>query len=163
MKIVVVSDTHISRGAVRFPDILLDECRKCDLILHAGDIVSPGVLDELELYAPVKAVCGNCDVSGDSRMVMPQRIFPFEEVNIGIVHSLGYEQHNFRRLAREIFDDAADIVVFGHSHIPMADDAERPVLFNPGSLKSNRYGGGSSFGVLRVNEGHIREKNIIYL
>lgn len=163
MKIVVVSDTHISSGAVRFPEILQDECRRCDLILHAGDIVSPRVLDELELYAPVKAVCGNCDVTGDARMVMPQRIFPCEEVNIGIIHSLGYEPHNFRKIAREIFDDAADIVIFGHSHIPMADDAERPTLFNPGSLKGNRYGGGSSFGVIRVNEGRIVNKNIIYL
>lgn len=163
MKIVVVSDTHITSGAVRFPEVLENECRKCDLILHAGDIVSSGVLDELEFYAPVKAVCGNCDVTGDSRMVMPKRIFPLEDVKIGLIHSLGQEPNAFRKNARDVFDDKADIVIFGHTHIPMVDDTERPVLFNPGSLKNNRYGGGTSFGVIRVNESKIVQKNIIYL
>jgi len=53
---VVLADTHIPRRAKGLPEGLLSHLEGADLILHAGDLLDPALLDELTLYAPVRAV-----------------------------------------------------------------------------------------------------------
>jgi putative phosphoesterase len=61
VKVVVVSDTHAPRRWRTCPPRVAAELRGADLILHAGDVCTAGVLDELAQYAPVTAVAGNND------------------------------------------------------------------------------------------------------
>ena len=61
MRIVVLSDTHAPRRWKSCPPAVAAQLRDADLILHAGDVCTAGVLDELAQYAPVTAVVGNND------------------------------------------------------------------------------------------------------
>ena len=58
---VVLADTHIPRRAKVLPESLLSHLERADLILHAGDLMDPALLDELATYTPVLAVRGNLD------------------------------------------------------------------------------------------------------
>ena len=60
MRVVVLSDTHIRPGRERrLPDAVYAELGRADAVLHAGDVVTPELLDELSGFAPVHAVLGN--------------------------------------------------------------------------------------------------------
>src|SRR3984957_19614091 len=61
MRIVVLSDTHAPRRWKSCPPAVASQLRGADLILHAGDVCTAAVLDELAQYAPVTAVAGNND------------------------------------------------------------------------------------------------------
>ena len=61
MQIAIISDTHLPRGKRRLPGPCVERLRAADLILHAGDLMTLGVLRELESYGPVVAVHGNVD------------------------------------------------------------------------------------------------------
>src|ERR1700756_5029111 len=61
MRIVVLSDTHAPRRWKSCPPAVAAQLRGADLILHAGDVCTATVLDELAQYAPVTVVAGNND------------------------------------------------------------------------------------------------------
>src|SRR4051812_23842826 len=61
MRVVAISDTHAPRRWRGCPPAVAEHLRGADLILHAGDVCVPSVLDELAAYAPVKVVLGNND------------------------------------------------------------------------------------------------------
>ena len=64
MRIGVLSDTHIPTRARCLPPEIFTVFKNVELILHAGDLVDPLVLSELETLAPVQAVAGNMDPPG---------------------------------------------------------------------------------------------------
>ena len=62
MRIGVIADTHISDKSEHVPQVILDAFKQVDLIIHTGDIVSLGVIDELKsVCAKVVVVAGNMD------------------------------------------------------------------------------------------------------
>ena len=61
MRVVVLSDTHAPRRWKSCPPRVADHLRGADLVLHAGDVCTAAVLDELSEYGPVRAVVGNND------------------------------------------------------------------------------------------------------
>lgn len=139
--------------------------RAADLILHAGDLVGPEVLDMLEaLGPPVAAVCGNVDAA-DLRARLPERrVIEVAGARIGMVHDAGPAEGRLARL-RSAFPDS-DAVVFGHSHVPLhEDDGAGFQIFNPGSPTDRRRqphhtmgeatvrGGCVSFALLRLAPG----------
>ena len=66
---IVLADTHIPRRARALPEELVPYLREADLILHAGDLIQPSVLDELSTHAPVYAVRGNVEDRYDERVL----------------------------------------------------------------------------------------------
>lgn len=157
----VVSDTHIhDRPANRdLPPILLDELAKArvGLILHAGDVFAPRVLDRLSELAPVLAVTGNGDY-GEVRAALPaSRLVTVGEHRIGLVH--GHEGRGTTTLRRAVntflnpdLTARAGCVVFGHSHQPLSRryDPGGIILFNPGSPTDKRAQPYFSFGLLHI-------------
>ena len=90
MRIAVISDTHLPRGTRRLPDRCLEELRAAELILHAGDIATAEVLDELEAIGPpVRAVRGNVDEPALWERVPETRIVEAEGARIAMVHDAG--------------------------------------------------------------------------
>ena len=135
--VVVLADTHIRRaGARRLPDAAYAHLAQADVILHAGDILVAEVLDELGGFAPVHAVLGNNDA--ELFGVLPEtRSLTIDGLRIAMVHDSGPASGRAGRMHRRFPD--ADVVVFGHSHIPWDDsgvDGQR--LFNPGSPTERR-------------------------
>ncbi len=162
MHTVVLSDTHLrDDGRRRLPDPVYVALRGADAILHCGDVVEAGLLQELAGYAPVHAVLGNNDVT--LRGTLPERLLvELDGVRIGMVHDSGLTKGRAARVHR-MFPDCA-VVVFGHSHAPVDDegiDGQR--LFNPGSPTQRRMQPHPSFGVLDLDDGLITGHRIFTL
>ena len=135
--VVVLADTHIRRGGSRrLPDAAYAHLERADVVLHAGDILVADVLEELSGFAPVHAVLGNNDI--ELVGVLPEVVeFEIEGVKFGMVHDSGASAGRARRL-RRMFPDA-DVVVFGHSHIPWLEPGlDGQLLLNPGSPTERR-------------------------
>lgn len=135
-RIGIISDTHIPKRAPRVPDTALRHFEDVELILHAGDLSSLAVVNQLEAYAPVLAVQGNVELPEVVAALPIKREIVVGGCAIGLVHILGDRAHH-RRNARREFPDAR-VVVFGHSHIPYVEDADGLLLVNPGSPTDRR-------------------------
>jgi uncharacterized protein len=137
MRIVVVSDTHMRDvGTRRLPDAAKRELASADVILHAGDVVEGGLLESLAELAPVHAVLGNNDHA--LRGLLPET---FEQtldgVRVAMIHDSGARAGREGRMKRRF--PTADLVVFGHSHIPWdAPGIDGQWLLNPGSPTERR-------------------------
>ena len=161
MLVAIVADTHLPRGRRRLPDACLEQLRRADLILHAGDFVSARALAELEtLGPPVAAVHGNVD-SEDIRQRLPEtRVVEVAGARIGMVHDAGPARARLGRMRRRFPD--ADAVVFGHSHIPLHEQHEDGFqIFNPGSPTDRRRQPRHTMGLARVEDGGLRFEHVV--
>ncbi len=152
-RVVVVSDTHSRPHA----DLLtLVTLRTPTLILHGGDIGSGPGLDELEAIAPVVAVRGNVDGrdsalpdSVDLTLERPNQ----PRLRLLLTHIAVQRMHLLRAVRSRAQAADAQLVVFGHSHMPFVGRDGRFALFNPGSAGPRRFGLPITFGVLELS-GH---------
>jgi len=157
--VVVLADTHIRRGTTRrLSDTVYDHLERADLILHAGDVVVGDVLDELSGFATVHAVLGNNDV--ELVGLLPEtRLFDVDGVRVAMIHDSGPSTGRAGRLRRRFPD--ADVVVFGHSHIPWdTDGLDGQVLFNPGSPTERRAQPHRTLGTLDLDGGRVIARRI---
>ena len=132
MLIGLISDTHIPDRAKVLPQKVLDSFNNVDLILHAGDLTSPRVIDELEQIAPVMAIQGNMDrVNG---IELPKaKVIEAEGLKIGLIHGEVYPRADSDQLLYLAKELNVDILVSGHSHQPKIEQKEGILLLNPGS------------------------------
>lgn len=162
MRLAIVSDTHMPKGARALPEACVERLRAADLILHAGDLVREEVLWELQAYGDVVAVHGNVD-DGRVRALLPaERIVELPGgARIAMTHDAGPSQGRMER-ARRRFPDA-HALVFGHSHIPLheTDPASGFQLFNPGSPTEKRRAPHHTMGVATVTGGAVRFELIV--
>ena len=156
----MLADTHIRRNSTRrLPPEVYAALERADLVLHAGDVVTGEVLDELATFAPTRAVLGNNDGELVGRLP-EQRSFTVDGVRIAMVHDSGPSKGREARLKRRF--PTADVVVFGHSHIPIdAAGLDGQRLFNPGSATERRSQPHHTFGLLRIDDGRLVEHRIV--
>ncbi|HEY7265033.1 MAG TPA: metallophosphoesterase family protein [Trebonia sp.] len=136
--------------------------RQADLILHAGDVCTAAVLDELAQYAPVTAVAGNNDGPDVAEWGAAETaLADIGGLRVAMIHDSGPAAGRLARLRARF--PAADLVVFGHSHIPMdaasADGGFR--IFNPGSPTDRRRQPHGTLGLLGIADGRLTEARII--
>lgn len=163
MRVVVLSDTHITpAGRRRLPDDVYHALADADAVIHAGDIVTVDLVHELSGFAPVYAVLGNND-GGDLAGLLPEtRVEVLDGVRVGMIHDAGPRQGRERRMSRR-FPDCA-VVVYGHSHVPdRTTGVDGQLLFNPGSPTDKRMQPMATYGVLQLEDGLLREAEIIPL
>ncbi len=157
MNVVVLSDTHAPRRWKSCPPAVAEHLRGADLILHAGDVCVAGVLDELAAYAPVRAVKGNND---EPDVVAPETLeLDLGGLRVAMIHDSGAAQGRLARMRRRFPE--ADLVVFGHSHIPLDHGDAGFRIFNPGSPTDRRRQPHGTLGTLRVEEGRLVEARIV--
>lgn len=136
-RLLLISDTHIPGRARRLPDAVLRAADAADLVIHAGDWVAASVLDELAQHAEVLGVWGNND-GPDVRSRLPEVARrTIDGVRVAVVHETGDARGRERRMDAAFA--GADVLVFGHSHIPW--DTVTPGgmrLLNPGSPTDRR-------------------------
>jgi putative phosphoesterase len=165
MKIIVVSDTHMPRSSRQLPNRLVQELRTADLILHAGDWTSEEVYEELARYAPVEGVAGNNDGEAvASRFGCRKKLQLPGGVTIGLVHGHGAKAGlTAEQTAGHSFAPGeADLIVFGHSHIPVLKRQGGRLLFNPGSPTDKRREKQYSFGILDIEGRKIEARHVFY-
>jgi putative phosphoesterase len=134
------------------PEGLIPYLERADLILHAGDLMDPALLDELAAYAPARAVRGNLD---PPEAGLPETLqFEFGGMGIAMIHDSGRKRGRWKRMRRRF--PGARVVIFGHSHIPWLEDEDGVLLLNPGSPTDRRRQPEHTFALLRVEGGVVR-------
>jgi predicted phosphodiesterase len=130
LRLAIISDTHLPRGSRALPGACVERLRAADLILHAGDVATAGVLADLPSARMVTA--------GGARIAM--------------VHDGGPAHGRLARLQRRFAQ--TDAVVFGHSHIPLheRDPATGFQIFNPGSPTDRRRQPTHTMGLAQIGD-----------
>ena len=137
MRIAVVSDTHMPRGARTLPEACVQRLRAADLILHGGDITGQAFLEELlALGPPVEAVYGNMDEPPLKASLPKERVVEVAAVRIGMVHIPGPRVGREARLLARF--PGCDAIVYGHTHVPQVEEHEGVWILNPGSPTERR-------------------------
>ncbi|MBA3797611.1 MAG: metallophosphoesterase family protein [Geodermatophilaceae bacterium] len=160
MNVVVLADTHAPRRWRGVPSRVAEHLSGADVILHAGDVCTVEVLDELSTYAPVRAVRGNNDGPDIADWGAPDRLLiDLDGLSVGMIHDSGAATGRLSRMRRAFPD--CELVVFGHSHIPMdvADQGLR--LFNPGSPTDRRRQPHGTLGLLEIRRGKLLAAQIV--
>ena len=160
MKVVVLSDTHSPRRWKAMPPAVARHLDGADAILHAGDVCTADVLELLQQWAPVHAVLGTNDLPEVAAWGAPETV----EVDLGglvvaMIHDSGQATGRARRMRQRF--PAADLVVFGHSHIPMNVTEHGLRIFNPGSPTDRRRQPAGTLGVLQIEDSLLRSAEII--
>jgi putative phosphoesterase len=150
VRVGVVADTHVGEHLYRLPAGVGEALAGVDLILHAGDLSHPVVLDDLRRIAPVVAVRGNHDTHPGLAHLPREIVVRIGDVRIGLTHGartaavelpaavaslvagraclLGFD-----RAMRARFGEVACVVV-GHLHMPIARRVGGALLFSPGAV-----------------------------
>lgn len=136
----VISDTH---------GLLRDEARGrlqgCELILHAGDVGNPVVLEELGQIARVVAVRGNMDKGRWASELEEIEYVEVADRRICVIHDID-------RLDLDPAAAGIDVVVYGHSHRPAVDRQDGVLYLNPGSAGPKRSDLPVSMALLYIDE-----------
>ena len=160
MRVVALADTHAPRRWKSCPLPVARQLRRADVILHAGDVCTAAVLDELAGYAPVHAVLGNNDGPDVAAWGAPEVAeLDLGGVRVTMLHDSGQSAGRLHRM-RYRFPDA-DLVVFGHSHIPLDQSGEGVRIFNPGSPTDRRRQPHGTLGVLEIDDGRLVAAEIV--
>ncbi|MEJ2856075.1 MULTISPECIES: metallophosphoesterase family protein [unclassified Saccharothrix] len=160
MRVVVLSDTHAPRRWKSCPPRVAEHLRDADLILHAGDVCVPSVLDELAAFAPVVAVCGNNDGPDVVAWGAPEAVeLDVDGLPVAMIHDSGQAKGRTARMRRRFPN--ARLVVFGHSHIPLDETGDGVRIFNPGSPTDRRRQPHGTIGVLEVAAGELVSARIV--
>jgi uncharacterized protein len=160
MIVVVLADTHAPRRWKSCPPAVAAHLRRADLILHAGDVCVAPVLDELAAYAYVRAVLGNNDGPDVAAWGAPEADeFDLDGLPVAMLHDSGPATSRARRMHRRF--PGAELVVFGHSHIPLDQAADGVRIFNPGSPTDRRRQPHGTLGLLEVADGRLISARIV--
>jgi putative phosphoesterase len=157
LRVLVTSDTHIPDFAKALPATLIEEAKRSDVVLHAGDVTSPAVLEELATHAPLHVAIGNNDGPEVSRWGGRLEVhLDLEGCRIAMLHDSGPTRAREGRMRRRFPE--ADLVVFGHSHIPIDVEVDGQRLFNPGSPTWKRRQPEPTYGILEIHGGKLRSR-----
>ncbi len=162
-KIGIISDSHIPTRGRFLPPRVFDIFDGVDLILHAGDLVDPKVLDELLALAPVEAVAGNMDPHHLRRQLGRFKLIRAGGAAVGLLHGdLSGHRFNFEQALAVFAPDQPGAIVFGHLHRPVVEYFEGTLFLNPGSVIDPRSAPEPSVGMLTIEAGRVSGE-IIYL
>ena len=150
INIGVISDTH----SLMRPQAL-EALRGSDLILHAGDVGDPAVLEPLRELAPLHVVRGNIDFQPWADVLTET---DFIEVGGRFIYLL----HNINHLDIDPQAAEIDVVVFGHSHRPCNELRDGVLYFNPASAGPRRFNLPIAVGRICVDDNGISAEHIIF-
>ena len=159
MKIGIAGDTHGHIKAIRQ---LLAVVEPVDYWLHTGDYSQDARFLAAESGLPMLTVAGNCDKKEGRGNV--DEFLVLEGQRIWLTHGnrymKGYQVEELAWWARKL---EVDIVVFGHTHVPLVKWFGHILLVNPGSLALPRSAEGPTYVILSLQEGHRPEAKIFSL
>jgi putative phosphoesterase len=161
LRLLLVSDTHVPKRARELPAQVWAAVESADVVFHAGDWVDAALLDEFERRSRrLLAVYGNND-GPDLRRRLPETLTAvLEGVRFAVVHETGTAKGRNER-AEALFPDA-DVLVFGHSHIPWDSTSPRGLrLLNPGSPTDRRRQPACTYMTAVLDSGVLRQVELV--
>ena len=155
MRIGIVSDTHRME---KFMNKAIPHLKECDLIIHAGD----NFLDSKYIHKMTNtdtiAVKGNCDFED----VEDEIAFEVEGKTIFVCHGDKYGvKYGIEQLEQRAKSIGADIVIFGHTHIPLCIEIDNIIYLNPGSLSLPRESSSRRFIIIDLQNNMINLEEVI--
>jgi putative phosphoesterase len=160
MRLVILADTHLPKRARVLPDQVWQAVAEADVVIHAGDWVEAGLLDELEARSRrLIGVYGNND-GPELRARLPEVArAELAGVRLAVVHETGAAKGREQRCAAAFPD--TDVLVFGHSHIPWDTVAGNGLrLLNPGSPTDRRRQPYCTYLTARVEQGRLTDVDL---
>lgn len=152
MKIGVISDTH---GIVPAWEKAIEIFAGVDLILHAGDVLyhpprigcTPGYdipkFVKLMNASPIPIIiaCGNCDAEVyeellDIPMQSPYAFIQYDSIRIAVTHGHTKSREQIGSIGNKY---KLDIIISGHTHLPLVERIGNTVHLNPGSASHSKY------------------------
>ena len=166
MRIGLIADTHLP-SLVRSLDELgpqiADVLRSVDLILHAGDVTAPSVIEWCAQFAPLLIAEGNNDLFDDARMAKKQML-DIHGWRIGMAHELRPESRPIEQILHSSLDgEQVDILIGGDTHVERLEFRDDVLLINSGSPilphhLSTRLG---TLGILEVSPARVRAEIVV--
>ena len=126
----LISDTH---GLLR-PSVH-EALKGVSIILHAGDVGGPEILDELRMIAPVYAVFGNTDPVGDPNLTQ-EVVVPLADVEVHVSHGHELGSPTPEKLLSTY---SQQVLVYGHTHKQLVTRADGRLVVNPGAAGPRRF------------------------
>ncbi|MGA7617121.1 MAG: metallophosphoesterase family protein [Thermoanaerobaculia bacterium] len=150
----VISDTH----GLLDPevDVIFE---KVDWIIHAGDIGDGKVLEHLKTLAPLTAVAGNVDGFSLGDAGETARV-TLDGLRFFVTHVIDRPNRLTREVTVALASDPADVVIFGHSHLPHDERIGRALFFNPASAGPRRFDYPRAVGLIEIDGGVARGRHV---
>ena len=146
MKLAILSDTH---GLLR-PEVA-EHLKTADAILHGGDVNKPGIVDQLERYAPLYVVRGNNDKEWAEQLP--------HDLTVTLGGVTFYLVHNKKEVPADL--TGVDAVVFGHSHKYLLEERDGVLWLNPGSCGPRRFHQEITMMMAEAEDGTLRVEKIV--
>ena len=150
IRIGVISDTHLRRVSKKFEEIYDKYLSDKDLILHAGDVLSPEIVDFLS-RKNFHGVHGNMDPFEVRNLLPSKKIIKIGSYRLGLIHGWGSSAGIEDRIWSQFRN--VDAIVYGHSHKAANHVREGVLLFNPGTATGFSFTNTHTIGVLEVDDG----------
>ncbi|KXG76509.1 YfcE family phosphodiesterase [Thermotalea metallivorans] len=145
MRLGVISDTH---GAIRTAERAIKQMGKVDLLVHLGDYYEDGMKLRERIGVPLIGVKGNCDFYREGEEEIIREI---EGHKIYMIHGHQYDvKRDLNRLYYRALELGCNIVLYGHTHVPLRIAWGDVLIFNPGSISQPRGGARSSYGLIDI-------------
>jgi len=149
MKIGVLSDTHLDRVTSDLKNIYEKHLSDMDMILHAGDFVSPEVI-ELLSRNDFNGVSGNMD-SMEVKQILPnKKVIELGQYRVGLIHGWGSSDGLEERIRAEFQN--VDVIIYGHSHRAANHIKDDILFFNPGAAIGYTSSSVNTIGFLEIDD-----------
>jgi putative phosphoesterase len=161
MLLGIISDTH----GYLHPSVHTDFAG-VDLILHAGDVGSVDVIDELATIAPVRGVYGNVDGMDVRRLWPEHERFELDGLTFWMTHIAGRPGRYDPLVSARLEADPPDVFICGHSHIlciERDDKLGRMLFINPGAAGKQGLHHVKTCVRLRMTDGGLETAEVIHL
>jgi len=146
MRIGILSDTHLTNITEDFKKTIEKIFKDVDMLIHAGDMTGMGIFDYLSNWE-LRAVRGNMDDFELYDVLPEKRIENVMGKSIGIIHGSGSPKGIEDRVLSEFRN--VDVIIFGHSHVPLEMKKNDVLLFNPGSYRGS-YSYRGTVGIMEI-------------
>ncbi|MFI3171551.1 MAG: metallophosphoesterase family protein [Eubacteriales bacterium] len=159
MKILVVSDTHGKHGNL---EVAIEKEKPFDMLVHLGDVEDGEDYIRALVDCDVKMISGN----NDFFIQLPGELeFTVQNLKVYMTHGhLQYVSLGTKELIREATTREANLVMFGHIHVPVLEEAEGMTILCPGSIAYPRQiGRRGSYAIVHIEDGESPKCEICYL
>lgn len=155
MRIGIISDTHRMDN---FINKAIPYLKECDLVIHAGDNFIDSKYIHKVSNKDIIAVKGNCDFEN----IEDEILFDIEGKSVFLCHGDRYGvKYGLNEIERKAKELKADIVIFGHTHIPLSIKRDDILYINPGSISIPRGGSSRQFIIMDIDKEKIKLETVL--
>jgi len=154
----VISDTHWTRSN-QYLDAIDGHFAQVERILHAGDVVEACILERLGRLAPVSAVRGNCEGRDLASRLPHTQLLKLNGVNVGVFHGWEVNLGDPETIVAA-FPSTVQLIIHGHTHVPVYYEHKGVTIFNPGSPSEPRKSTPASLGLLWIDSDGFKLRHV---